>query len=160
FNIQCKHEQHVEVRKSRQTRDSRDVDKLINWFTSRFTLDTGDLISISSGITADERVNCDQAVDIGTNGVKKLIGQSFGSAHLSRKDRVVNLASVKCSKDNGNIVTVDTMTLLNRILCVCKKEEELHECFGYELSPYPLSLFDEGGMRKTRKSVLYEILEK
>jgi hypothetical protein len=28
---------------------------------------------------------------------------------------------------------------------------------AYELAPYPLPLFDEGGMRKTRKSVFYNL---
>ena len=28
----------------------------------------------------------------------------------------------------------------------------MHKFLEYELSPYPLSLFDEGGMRKRRKS--------
>lgn len=40
-----------------------------------------------------------------------------------------------------------------------QNDEELKTCFNYELSPYPLSLFFEGGMRKTKKSVLYDYIE-
>jgi len=37
-----------------------------------------------------------------------------------------------------------------------KTDEELKECFKFELSPIPLSLFDKAGhMRKTQKSILY-----
>jgi len=39
-----------------------------------------------------------------------------------------------------------------------KTKEELKECFEYELSPIPLSLFDESGqMRKSKKSILYDV---
>lgn len=36
-------------------------------------------------------------------------------------------------------------------------ETSLQKYFSFELSPYPLALFDESGMRKTRKSKLYSI---
>lgn len=40
-----------------------------------------------------------------------------------------------------------------------KTDEELKECFEYELSPIPLSLFDDSGqMRKTKKSIFYDII--
>lgn len=38
-----------------------------------------------------------------------------------------------------------------------KSNDELRQYFDYELAPYPLSLFDNAGMRKTTKSKLYDI---
>jgi len=37
--------------------------------------------------------------------------------------------------------------------------EELKSYFEYELSPYPLSLFNETGTRKTKKSILYDFIQ-
>ena len=36
----------------------------------------------------------------------------------------------------------------------------MHKFLEYELSPFPLSLFDEGGMRKGRKSSFYDNFSK
>jgi len=43
---------------------------------------------------------------------------------------------------------------------VKQNDEELKTCFNYELFPYPLSLFSEGGMRKTKKSALYDYIKR
>ena len=39
---------------------------------------------------------------------------------------------------------------------IAKYHITMHKCLEYELAPYPLSLFDEGGMRKGRKSSFYD----
>lgn len=36
-----------------------------------------------------------------------------------------------------------------------KSDEEFESCMKYELAPYPFSLFDDVGMRKSTKSTLY-----
>ncbi|GBM31926.1 hypothetical protein AVEN_74230-1 [Araneus ventricosus] len=38
-------------------------------------------------------------------------------------------------------------------------EDELQTFFKYELLPYPLSLFDANGMRKTQKSAIYDCFQ-
>lgn len=38
-----------------------------------------------------------------------------------------------------------------------KSDEEFQKYFEFELAPFPLSLFDEAGLRKTRKSAFYDI---
>ncbi|GBN49334.1 hypothetical protein AVEN_87319-1 [Araneus ventricosus] len=38
-----------------------------------------------------------------------------------------------------------------------KSDAELQKYFEFELAPFPLSLFDEEGLRKTRKSVFYDL---
>ena len=40
-----------------------------------------------------------------------------------------------------------------------KSEDDFASCFKYELAPRPLSLFDEISMRKTQKSVMYDVIE-
>lgn len=41
------------------------------------------------------------------------------------------------------------------IICI-ESAEDVKDFFSFEISPYPLSLFDQYGMRKTTKSKLYE----
>ena len=51
------------------------------------------------------------------------------------------------------------MQLFNRIVCVIKSDEDFASCLEYELAPRPLSLCDEISMRKTQKSVMYDVIE-
>lgn len=50
---------------------------------------------------------------------------------------------------------IDPVLLFQRMSITKTFEDELETFFVYELAPYPLSLFDEVGMRKTMKSALY-----
>lgn len=57
-----------------------------------------------------------------------------------------------------DVISIDPLLLFQQIILKMKTHEELIECFKFELSPIPLSLFDETSqMRKTRKSILYDI---
>ena len=154
-------EQHVELRMSRQIRDSSDVDKLIMWFTTHSPFpDCVELMSISTGITATEAVNCDQANEIGKKVMHTLTDKNFGDLHLRRKDKVLNLASVTSSiKIREETVPVNTMKLFNRIACTIKSEENLANILEHELAPVPLSMFDEFSIRKTNKAAMYDVVE-
>lgn len=46
------------------------------------------------------------------------------------------------------------MNILHIFIFLRKSNDELRQYFDYELAPYPLSLFDNAGMRKTTKSTL------
>ena len=66
------YEQHVEQRESRLRRDSRDTQTVFPWLVdhSSFEYDGNCLISLSTGIVADETINCDYAVDCGLKAMK------------------------------------------------------------------------------------------
>ncbi|KYN29870.1 hypothetical protein ALC57_00151 [Trachymyrmex cornetzi] len=49
------------------------------------------------------------------------------------------------------------MLLFQRICITKQNEEELKEHFKWELSPYPLSLFLDGALRKTVKSSIFDL---
>jgi hypothetical protein len=53
-------------------------------------------------------------------------------------------------------IPISTTTLFQRITITKQSDQELEEYLTYELSPYPMSLFEEDGMRKTSKSSLYK----
>lgn len=150
-------EQHVDMRLSRIARDNADVEKLISWF-SQYTPfpNINEIMSISTGIVGDEKINCHMSREIGNNGLSRIIGENFDSVKFKRKDKVLPLATI------SNSIKVDTLSvpinplLLFQRMCVTKQsDEQLKEYLSYELAPFPMSIFTEEGMRKGTKSSLY-----
>ncbi|KAG0720612.1 hypothetical protein GWK47_048171 [Chionoecetes opilio] len=154
-------EQHVDLRQSHQLRDKKDVEKLREWLSVHHPLPQNqELVSIATSVVANEAINCDAAVEIGTQAMNKLVGKPFGEVKLRRKDRVLPLGTVNNSvKVRDEVIPVNTMQLFNRIICVVKSDADFASHLEYELAPRPLSLFDEISMRKTEKSVMYSIIE-
>ena len=88
--------------------------------------------------------------------LKRIIGINFEDLKLKRKEKVIPLATIQSGCKINDVVThVDTTLLYQRIIRCVESEEDFSECFKYELSPMPPSLFDEMGMRKSNKSTLY-----
>jgi len=117
-------------------------------------------MSIATGVVGGNTINCDSAVEVGTIAIKKILGKTFGDIYLHRKDKVLPLSSVTNSvKVREELIPVNTMQLFYRIVCVIKSYEDFASCLEYELAPRPLSLFDDISMRKTQKSVMYDVIE-
>lgn len=152
-------ELHTELRSSRISRDSKDMDKVLDWFEAHPPFpETDYIMSIATGLVGDDTINCHTAFTVGTKSMKEIIGCNFHEVKLKRRNRVNTLADMNCSvKIRDEIVPVNTTLLLQRCLWIAKEEPELEEFFTYELSPRPLALFDDEGMRKTSKSVLYNL---
>ncbi|KYN11975.1 hypothetical protein ALC57_15868 [Trachymyrmex cornetzi] len=55
------------------------------------------------------------------------------------------------------MIPVDPLLLFQRICVLKKTDEELKDYLNYELAPYPLALFEDGKLRKTKKSTFYEL---
>ena len=156
-------EQHIDLREPRKVRDKSDVDKIIDWFTahSPFHQTPTELISLSTGIVADDETNCEQAYEFGLSEMGKLTGQTFIDVHYSRKRRVKSLAtSTMGVKLRNDVVDVNPQQLFNRIICVIRSDADLADCFKYELSPTSASLFDNRSMREINKASLAKIIEK
>ena len=108
----------------------------------------------------DNTINCDSAAKVGAEALQKILGKKFDNLQLHRKDKVLSLSCVNNSvKVREEVIPVNTMQLFNRIVCVIKSDEDFASCLEYELAPRPLSLFDEISMRKTQKSVMYDVIE-
>ena len=156
-------EQHVELRELRINRDISDVDKLATYLNVHqpFT-SCPELFPIADGVTGDSSINCEQAVSLGRDAIKKIVGKSFNEVTLKRKDRVSSLAIVtNAVKLNGEEMPINHTQLTNRILCMIKNENDLARYITYEWAVYPPSLFYENGMlRKTPKSKLADVLPK
>lgn len=92
--------------------------------------------------------------------MKKIIGQTYGSVKLKRSNRVLPMAIINSSvRIREEIVSIDPLLIFQRISIMKTSNEELKSYFEHELSPYPLSLFNETGMRKTKKSILYDFIQ-
>lgn len=155
-------EQHIDLRESRQSRDQRDIQILVEWLRvhNPFERPTTLLTSISTGVVANEYVNCDDAEKVGTLSLKKTTGKEFSSVTLHRKDAVKSLANVsKAIKVRGNEIVVNPNQLFHRIVCIVRSDEELASYLQYELAARPPALFDDVSIRKGNKSSLIPILE-
>ena len=53
----------------------------------------------------------------------------------------------------------NSISHMSIIVCVMKSDEDFASCLEHELAPRPLSLFDDISMRKTQKSVMYDVIE-
>lgn len=115
------------------------------------------IMSISTGLTGDERTNPHSAYEVGLVSMSNIVGDNFAKVKFQRKKRVKPLGATKTGvKTKDFACSADPEMLFRRISYVKKSQEQLKQNFQHELAPHPLSLFDESGMRKTKKSSLYE----
>lgn len=153
-------EQHVDARDSRIKRDDADVLKMYEWFKSNDPFPCVDAIMcVSTGVTGGENINCYDYFEIGKNNLEEIIGKPFPQVSFPRSRRVQPLSAVSSSiksKDNS-VVAIDPNLLFQRMIALKKSEGKLQEYLHYELAPYPMSIFHEGLMRKTKKSALFEL---
>lgn len=139
------------------TRFERDVEKLYMWLQDRKPFSFGPhIVSLSTGITGDDKYDCYKAFNVGRDLMKNCIGQNFADVKFKRSKTVKSLASMSYKvkvRDEEKVLT-DPLLLFQRISLLKESSDQLREYFNYELSPFPLSLFDIVGMRKTVKSSL------
>ncbi|GBM88062.1 hypothetical protein AVEN_215128-1 [Araneus ventricosus] len=116
-------------------------------------------MSISGGVVGTADVNCHLSHELGCEGISRIVGGNFGNVKFKRKDKVIKLASVNNSAKIGKEkITADPLTLFHRICVAKQSDEDLEMFFTFVLSPFPLSLFKEEGMRKGTKSPLFSAI--
>ncbi|GBO28443.1 hypothetical protein AVEN_103963-1 [Araneus ventricosus] len=151
-------DQHLKISDSRVHRDNYDCRKMVEWFKQYNPFpENSNLISISTGVVGDSRINCHMAKEEGILGIKRIEGNNFYTVKFRRNDRVQPLALMSNAiKVHDESVSINPTTLFQRISITKQSDEELEDFLTYELCPFPLPLFDEGGMRKGTKSSLYK----
>ena len=157
--------QHKELFAGRVKRDNDDFKKIQAWFQTHNPFECGEkLISLDSGLVDENNsVNCDRAEEIGVSIQSQLDGVSFTKCSFKRKDQVYNLQSLYSSVNiDDEKVTVDPLTLFLRLIVAVERmpENKIDDYFSYELSPYPMSLFNGGIMRSGTKANLKAFLLK
>ena len=117
------------------------------------------LKSISTGITSKNTLTCDSAESVGEVIQERLNDVPFLDAKIKRSDRVVGLDSKVNSVPIGNKdVIVNPTLLFNRLAAIVGREEDVARFFEHELTPYPMSLFKDGLMRKPDKASMKHII--
>ncbi|GBM19706.1 hypothetical protein AVEN_79781-1 [Araneus ventricosus] len=146
-------DKHVDESDSRVKRDTEDIKKLLEWFLLHDHFPVVEkIISIVSGVVGEEKINCHNARKVGITSMTKMFGQTFNNIKLKRVDKVLLLLTISSAiKVHDEKVPIDPVLLFQRMSIIKSFEDELETFFKYELAPYPLSLFDAIGMRKTQK---------
>ena len=90
--------------------------------------------------------------------MKDNVGKDFSSLKFPRKNKVLNLSTVNTKiKNIANVeVCISPLLIFQRITLNITDQNDMKEYIKYELAPVPLALFNEGGMRKTKKSEFYD----
>ena len=80
-------------------------------------------------------------------------------AKIKRKDHVTCLNSkANAVKIGEKMVTVNPTLLFTRLSALAGREENVASYFEYELTPFPMSLFKDGLMRKLDKASLRSLI--
>ncbi|GBN30184.1 hypothetical protein AVEN_104451-1 [Araneus ventricosus] len=111
-----------------------------------------ELISLSSRIVADDRVNFESVEELCENAAKGIVGRRFAEVPLKRKVQVFALAAMENTKliDTHNVV-YNPNQLYHRIACVLRSADDLEGYLQYEWTHYLHSLFDDVALRAGRR---------
>ena len=122
-----------------------------------FNPEESDLRNLFTGLTAetDDDINCDQTEEIGKIVNSKLDGISFSNSSIKRKEHIKSLEELKVGiKLEKETIFVDPSVLFSSLLLMIEQKQRMIEYFDNELTPVPTSVFEDGMMRKSSKSVL------
>ena len=136
---------HRDLLRAHITRDNGDIKKLIGVMNDRgpFTNTTENLISLSSGLMAEDAVNADNARIVGEKILNNMVGHTVADYTFSQKHKVKNLASFTHIKtSSGDIIELEPQILYQRLLITGVCDTPITELFTYELCSIPPSLFD------------------
>lgn len=150
--------QHVEMRSSQISRNNDDVKKLMDWFCQHSSFpEIKKLMSISTGIIGDEKINCYMAQELGTAGISKIVGGDFHTVKFKRNDRVNVLSIMNADiRIEDDVIPINPLLIFQRMCIAKKSDEEFEKFLVYEFAPFLLSLFNEQGIRKCVKSSVYK----
>ena len=152
-------EQHCESGESRRKRDTKDVKMLkeqLNQFNP-FDLQDSRLQNIFTGVSADnnDEVNCDQAKQVGFEIQCSLDNIVVNQATIKRSKQVKTFATLlPAIKVNFDTIHADPNVLFQKLIMLIHGAEDLTDCFDYDLTPEPTSLFKDGLMRNPYKAQL------
>ena len=157
------YKQHKELKETRRRRDASDLSKFIDWLHVHNPFEiknNSNLMSVFTGLSADDSINCDKAYKIGLRLQMEMVGENFADLTLKRSAKVRTLSSMTSTvKLKGEAVVVDQQLMLNRILAVLQSTSDLEQYIQFEFVNYAPSLFDNFSMRKNSKSSLCQALE-
>ena len=149
------------MRDSRVAADVRDASKCLQWLRERSPWAESECLrSLSSGIVADSSITSHNALSVGSKALVQITGSNFADIKLTRKNKVLSLATMGASVKRDDVVAVDSQQLFMRIIwAMSSQERDLSDYLKYELASRPPALFDDVSMRKTSKAVLLDLFD-
>ena len=136
---------HRDLKASRINRDTSDIRKLVEVFNERgvFSSSFTKLVSLSTGLIADESVNVEDARSVRDNILQSMVGETVSAYSFSQKNQAKTLASaVYVKTPSGGQIGLDPQHLYQRLLLMGVGDIPLAELLGYELCSIPAALFD------------------
>ena len=136
---------HCDLTAYRINRDMSDIRKLVEVFNERGVFNTSfaKLVSLSTGLIADDSVNADDAKSVGAKILQSMVGETVSAYSFSQKNQVKTLASaVYVKTPSGGQIELDPQHLYQRLLLMGVGDIPLSELLGYELCSLPAALFD------------------
>ena len=143
-------DENVDARKTHIERDTSDVEKLYTWFAKNDPFCENDsLVALNSGIVGTSGINFHKAFQVSLEMLSKVLDLTFYSLPRKRKDTICSLADINSSLIvDKKRIAIDPLLLLQRMCISLANNQSLEEHLSFELTPFPLSLFTEEGMRK------------
>lgn len=88
-------DQHVDFQESRIQRNTRDTKKISDWFSNHPPFPVlENIMSLATGLIGGTTINCYKAIEVGNIAMKRMIENNFFEVKLSRKDKVLSLATL------------------------------------------------------------------
>ena len=151
---------HKDLAKTRMKRDAEAIGLALKWFEENNPFDHDRdkqlLVSFSTGFrsTADDAGNAERAAEVGREMQIKLDGKSVTST-MKVKFKVQTLSSLrKIPKINEKEIHLNSLKLFKRLIIFAQRNMTVETSLGYELTPFPLSLFSnkDQKMNKANKA--------
>jgi hypothetical protein len=153
--------EHEEVGVSRMKRDYDDwmhVRSYLSLHSPFRFADTDRLVNLASGMCSQsgDGINCDTAEKVGLKILSEWDDKLYGTVKVCKADKVKTMAELSsCVSVGSEKISLDPTSLFMRLVLVGERSENVRECFAYELTQYPMALFNGNFMRKPDKPSLY-----
>ena len=124
-------------------RDLKDTQALLTFLTERNPFsDDPTMHNLTTGVTAEDRVNADNAKSVGTTIIDSMVGKCVLDHSFKKKSQIVTMASNYAVKIGDEMINIGPQLFFQRLVTAGMRNEQLSEIFQYELSSYPSALFD------------------
>lgn len=96
------------------------------------------MYSVSSGLVADDSINCQNAFEIGSKLMYAINGKTFESISFKRENKVLPLAAMSNTvKSYSTKVCINPSLLFQRLIVSKNLKTDLRDLTSYEMSPHP-----------------------
>lgn len=152
-------EQHKDVTKSRQAKDMTDTCELLEFLETRNPFsDNKSLRNIATGVNADDRVNSDDARDVGDKILTSMVDKHVLDYTFRKTNQTVTM-STSVVKINNETVHIDSQLLFQRLITAGTRADQLQDILKFELCSFPPAIFEAKHiMRPANKPALADAL--